>query len=250
MIENNVGYMRNSLLKKLAESGQSYWLDNLSRKMITSGELKRRIDHQGLKGITTNPNIFSKAILNNNAYDEQIERLLKKGCSDNEIYENLVIEDVRDACDLLKPVYKETDGVDGYVSLEVSPYLAHDSRGTMKECRRLFQTVNRPNLLIKIPGTQAGLMAIKRMLYEGININITLLFSIENYELLTLAYRESLERRLQEKKQIDHITSVASFFLSRIDALVDQLLTHRFLSKAMLINLIKYSKTWNGLELK
>lgn len=214
-------------LLQLHSYGQSYWMDTLTRGMIRSGELKTRVAEQGLRGITSNPTIFNKAISGSSDYDEQIEQLVGERRSVSEIYERLVVKDIQDACDILRPVYDESSGVDGFVSLEVSPYLAHDPEGTMEEVRRLFRLVRRPNVFIKVPGTPAGLLAIEQMLYEGVPINITLLFSIESYEAVANAYLQALERRVEEGKPIDRIASVASFFLSRIDVLVDQLLGHR-----------------------
>ncbi|MBN2366165.1 MAG: transaldolase [Calditrichaeota bacterium] len=214
---------------KLIDYGQSYWLDNLSRHMIKTGALKKRITEEGLRGMTSNPNIFDKAISNSDAYDDQIRELVKQKKSVDQIYEALVVKDVQDACDLFRPVYDESNGLDGYVSLEVSPYLARHTERTMDEARRLFSKVNRPNCLIKIPGTVEGLAAIEQMLYEGININITLLFSIKRYEEVAEAYMRAMERRFSEGKNLSDITSVASFFLSRIDVLTDKLLHHRIL---------------------
>jgi transaldolase len=214
-------------LVQLIECGQSYWLDNLTRGMIQSGRLKKRIVEEGLRGITSNPAIFNKAISNSSDYDAEIRELARRELSAEEVYEELAVKDIQDACDLLRPVFEQSQGVDGFVSLEVSPYLAHDAEGTMREVRRLFNRVNRPNVFIKIPGTAAGLLAIEEMLYEGININITLLFSVERYEAVARAYLTALERRVAEKKPVESVASVASFFLSRIDVLVDQLLQHR-----------------------
>ncbi|GAB4189145.1 MAG: hypothetical protein Tsb0015_09690 [Simkaniaceae bacterium] len=216
-------------LLKLAECGQSYWLDNLTRKKILSGELENRVQKQGLRGVTSNPAIFNKAISQSEDYDSDIQKFSKEGLNAEEIYEKLVIQDIQDACDILKSVYEKTNGVDGFVSLEVSPHLAHHTELTKEDARRLFQEVDRPNCLIKIPGTEAGIPAIEQMLYEGININITLLFSVERYEAVANAYLNALERRLQENLPIDSIASVASFFLSRIDVLCDELLQHRIL---------------------
>ncbi len=218
----------NALLE-LKDKGQSYWLDNLTRGMMTNGELQKRIDEEGLRGITSNPKIFDKAITQSDDYDDQISTLVKEGKEVGEIYEALVIRDIQNACDMLRPVYDESDGVDGFVSLEVSPYLARHTEPTIKETRRLFSEVDRPNCFIKIPGTEQGFPAIEQMLYEGINVNITLLFSIESYEAVAEAYLRALERRIVEDKPVDKIRSVASFFLSRIDVLVDQLLQHRIL---------------------
>ena len=217
-------------LLQLIEHGQSYWIDNLSRHMITSGDLKKRVSEQGLRGITSNPSIFDKAITKSNDYDAQIKELIRSGKENiKEIYDALTIKDIQDACDILRPVFDESDGLDGFVSLEVSPYLARHTNETMAEARRLFKAVNRPNCLIKIPGTGEGVPAIEQMLYEGININITLLFSIQSYETVARAYIKALERRLNDKKDITKVSSVASFFISRIDVLVDELLHHRII---------------------
>ena len=217
-------------LLQLIEHGQSYWIDNLSRHMITSGDLKKRVSEQGLRGITSNPSIFDKAITKSNDYDAQIKELIRSGKKNvKEIYDALTIKDIQDACDILRPVFDESDGLDGFVSLEVSPYLARHTNETMAEARRLFKAVNRPNCLIKIPGTGEGVPAIEQMLYEGININITLLFSIQSYETVARAYIKALERRLNDKKDITKVSSVASFFISRIDVLVDELLHHRII---------------------
>ena len=218
----------NTLLK-LIEFGQSYWIDNLNRRMITSGELKKRIAEQGLRGMTSNPAIFNKAISKSQDYDEQIRELAKRGLSTADIYEALVVRDVQDACDAFQPVFEQSEGLDGYVSLEVSPYLARHTRETMEEARHLFQRVNRPNCFIKIPGTVEGLPAIEDMLYEGININVTLLFSVQRYEQVAHTYIKALQRRAAEGKKLSGISSVASFFVSRIDVMIDQLLQHRLL---------------------
>ncbi len=215
-----------SSLTKLIDYGQSYWLDNLTRSMIKSGELKKRISKEGLRGQTSNPAIFHKAISESADYNKQIEKLAKEGKSILEVYDALTIKDVQDACDLFREVYDSSNGVDGYVSLEVSPYLAHNTETTLSEARRLFVAVNRPNCYIKIPGTLAGLAAIEQALYEGINVNVTLLFSIKAYEDVAHAYINALDRRLAEGKSVDKVASVASFFLSRIDVLADQLLGH------------------------
>ncbi|HVO75534.1 MAG TPA: bifunctional transaldolase/phosoglucose isomerase, partial [Ignavibacteriaceae bacterium] len=215
----------NNLLK-LSEYGQSYWLDNLTRQKITGGELRKRMT-EGLRGITSNPATFSKALSEGNDYDEQIRLLAGQGKSLQEIYEELTVKDLQDACDILKPAYDETNGIDGFVSLEVSPYLAHDTEGTKNEARRLFKAVNKVNCYIKIPGTPAGVPAIEEMLYEGINVNITLLFSIAAYESVAEAYIKALERRDAEGKPVGDVISVASFFLSRIDVLADQLIGHK-----------------------
>ncbi|HUX93532.1 MAG TPA: bifunctional transaldolase/phosoglucose isomerase, partial [Ignavibacteriaceae bacterium] len=184
----------------------------------------RRVVKEGLRGITSNPSIFNKAISSSSDYDSQIAKLVSLKKAVPEMYEELTVKDVQDACDILRPVFDSSNGVDGFVSIEVSPYLANDTEGTMIEARRLNEKVNRPNCLIKIPGTEAGVPAIEQMLYEGININVTLLFSIPSYEAVAIAYIKALERRVAEGKPIDKTASVASFFLSRIDVLADQLL--------------------------
>ena len=213
----------------LLNYGQSYWLDNLTRGKITSGELTKRVSEQGLRGITSNPSIFDKAISAGTDYDKQIAVLVKEGNTPFQIYDALTIKDVQDACDILKPVFAESNGKDGFVSLEVSPYLARDTKGTIKEAHRLSLAVGRPNCLIKIPGTREGIPAIEQMLYEGININVTLLFSIERYVEIAQAYIRAIERRIALGKPVNHIVSVASIFISRIDVLTDELLGHRII---------------------
>ncbi len=215
-----------STLVDMLSYGQSYWLDNLARKKITNGEIKKRVTEQGLRGITSNPSIFHKAITGSEDYDDQIKELVAKGCTVREIYDALTIKDVQDACDILKPVYDSSGGTDGFVSLEVSPYLANDRQGSISEAHRLYKRVDRLNCLIKIPGTKEGIQAIEELLYEGVNINVTLLFSIERYAEVAKAYIRAVKRRVEEGKPVDHIVSVASFFLSRIDVLTDQLLSH------------------------
>lgn len=215
-------------LFELAQFGQSYWLDDLSRTMIASGELQRRVTEEGLTGVTVNPAIFRAALHASDAYDRQIEELAAQPA--NSIYEALIVTDVRDACDILRPVYDRTEGRDGFVSLEVSPYLARNTQGSIAEARRFWETVARPNLFIKIPGTFEGVAAIEALLYAGININITLLFSVERYEEVAFAYMSALERRKAEKAPLASVASVASFFLSRIDTLVDELLQQKIRS--------------------
>ena len=213
-------------LIELLNYGQSYWLDNLARKKITGGELQKRVNEQGLRGITSNPAIFNKAIVNSTDYDDQIQALVKQGKSPQQIYEALTVKDVQDACDILKPVYDQSNGTDGFVSLEVAPYLARDTQGTINEARRLFQLVGKANCLIKIPGTREGIPAIEQVLYEGIPVNITLLFSVARYEEIAHCYIRAMKRRADEGKPVN-VASVASFFLSRIDTLVDSLLGNR-----------------------
>jgi transaldolase len=213
-------------LLQLQKCGQSYWLDNLTRTMMRNGELQRRISDEGLSGVTANPTTFNLALASG-FYDNDIKRLAREGYGTHEIYEKLLVGDVQEACDLLQDFHRTSDRLDGFVSLEVSPHLAHDTAGTMREARRFGDLVHRPNLFIKVPGTTAGFLAIERLLYEGISINITLLFSLSAYEAVIEAYLSALEQRLAEKRSLEDIASVASFFLSRIDRLVDQLLVQR-----------------------
>ena len=214
-------------LFELLENGQSYWLDNLSRQMLRDGSLERRVAVEGLRGVTSNPAIFHKAISGGTLYADQIATLAEAGRSVGEIYEELAVEDVRDACDVLRPVWQESDGVDGYVSLEVSPHLVHDTAGSIAEARRLWAAVDRPNLMVKIPGTPAGVPAIEELLFDGVNVNVTLLFSIAAYEAVHDAYIRALGRRREAGRPLGTVASVASFFLSRIDVLVDGLLSQR-----------------------
>ena len=213
-------------LHELSEHGQSYWLDNLSREMIRNGALQRRVEREGLRGVTSNPAIFHKAISSGDAYDEEIADLVAGGASTSEIYEQLVVTDISDACDILRPVFETSNGLDGYVSLEVSPRLIHDTKGSIVEGRRLWEAVNRPNLMIKIPGTPAGIPAIEELLFDGINVNVTLLFDIPAYDDVVRAFLRALTRRHAEGRSLT-VASVASFFLSRIDVLVDRLLGYR-----------------------
>lgn len=214
-------------LLALKQQGQSYWMDDLTREMFHDGSLQRRVHEEGLTGITSNPAIFNLAIAGNDWYDEQLRAAARAGRSSREIYELLVTTDVRNACDVLRPVYDSTAGADGYVSLEVSPHLAHDSIGSIAEAKRLFTMVDRPNVMIKIPGTMRSLPAIEELLFEGINVNITLLFSVERYKAVADTWQRALERRLQAGRSVHNVASVASFFLSRIDVLIDELLDQR-----------------------
>ena len=214
-------------LRKLREYGQSYWLDNLTRSLVRSGELEQRVRDDGLRGITSNPKIFHKAIAQSTDYDEDITEISRSGLAAERIYERLAVVDVQQACDVLRPVYDSSESEDGFVSLELSPHLAHDARRSLDEAQRLFRAVDRDNCLIKIPGTREGLHAIEEALFLGVNVNITLLFAIERYQEVALAYIRALERRLDDGKPVHSVRSVASFFLSRIDVLVDQLLEHR-----------------------
>ncbi len=202
--------------------GQSIWIDNIQRRLLTDGTFQRLIDAQGVVGVTSNPAIFQKAIGNSEDYDETIGGLLDLDAES--IYERLAVQDIQAATDIFRPVYDRTNGRDGYVSLEVSPTLAHDTEGTIKEARRLFDTVDRPNVMIKIPATQAGIPAIEASIADGINVNVTLIFSVTNYIQVAEAYINGLEKRQAAGKSVANIASVASFFLSRIDTMVDKIL--------------------------
>jgi transaldolase len=211
-------------LVQIKTQGQSVWYDNIDRSQLASGEFKRMLDEDGIVGVTANPTIFEKSISSGHAYDEQLSQLISEGKSTNEIYEALVIQDIRTVADLLRPIYDRTNGLDGYVSLEVSPELAHETEGTLNEARRFWKIVDRPNLMIKIPATPEGIPAIEQALTDGINVNITLIFSLDSYKAVAEAYLNALESRNAEGKDISHIASVASFFVSRVDTLVDKLL--------------------------
>ncbi len=211
-------------LQQLQSLGQSVWYDNIDRSQLVSGQFKRMLDEDSITGVTANPTIFEKSVSAGHAYDEQMNKLIQEGKGTNEIYEVMIIQDIRTVADLLRPIYDRTNGLDGYVSLEVSPELAHDTDGTIAEVRRFYKMVDRPNLMIKIPGTPEGLPAIRQALVEGININITLIFSLETYKEVAEAYISALEERNGEGKDIMTIGSVASFFVSRVDTLVDKLL--------------------------
>jgi transaldolase len=211
-------------LKELGALGQSLWLDYIRRDLISSGELRRLIEEDGLRGMTSNPSIFEKAIADSHDYDEDIRAIALSGKGAETIYETLSQRDVRSAADEFRPLYDGTDGKDGYVSLEVNPHLAHDTKGTIEEARRLWAALDRPNVLIKVPGTAEGLPAIRQLIGEGISINVTLLFGLPRYRQVAEAYIAGLEARAAKGLPLRHVASVASFFVSRIDAMVDPLL--------------------------
>jgi len=204
--------------------GQSLWLDYIRRNLIASGELRRLIEEDGLLGMTSNPSIFEKAIGESHDYDEDIRAMALDGKGVGAIYESLSQRDVQSAADEFRPLYDRTDGQDGYVSLEVNPHLAHDTKGTIEEARRLWAALNRPNVLIKVPATANGLPAIQQLIGEGISVNVTLLFGLPRYRQVVEAYLAGVEARAAQGKPVKHLASVASFFVSRIDALVDPLL--------------------------
>ena len=214
-------------LVELGQYGQSPWLDNISRGLIASGQLRALIDDDGLKGVTSNPAIFEKSITGSTDYDTAIEQLAAQNKTAMDIYESLVMEDIQSAADVLRSVYEATNGRDGFVSLEVSPYLADDTEGTIEEGRRLWQAVDRNNVMIKIPATEAGIPAVRQLISEGLNINVTLMFSFAVYEAVAEAYIAGLEDRAAQGCDLSGINSVASFFISRIDTLVDDLLEKR-----------------------
>ena len=211
-------------LKKLQDFGQSVYMDEISRSMLTDGTLKTLIERDGLRGVTSNPAIFQKAISQSSDYDDTITQLQREGQSVDEVYEALVIADIQAAADLLRPVYDESDGRFGFVSLEVNPHLASDTRATIDEARHLWAELARPNVFIKVPGTEAGLTAIRELTAEGINVNVTLLFGIERYRAVAREYIAGLEQALTDGQAVARIASVASFFLSRIDVMVDPML--------------------------
>ncbi len=213
--------MANPLLE-LKKLGQSVWYDNLNRELLATGRLQRMVDEDGVSGGTSNPSIFEKAIAAGDHYGPGLQRLALAGRDAEAIYDELTIEDIRQSCDVFLPVYEATEGRDGFASLEVSPHLAYDTEATIREAVRLFRALDRPNAMIKIPGTKEGLPAIERCLYEGVNVNITLLFGVENYEQVAWTYVKALERRAAEGKPIHRIASVASFFVSRVDTMVDE----------------------------
>ncbi len=216
--------MATNALLELKELGQVVWLDSIRRGHILSGQLQKLITEDGLTGETANPALFEKAIVGNSDYDGAIRALVNQGKSPSKVYEALAIEDVQMAADVFRPIYERLNGADGFVSLEVSPKLAYDTQGSIREAQRFFRWLNRPNVMIKIPGTREGVPAIEECLYQGININITLLFSVQAYEQVAWAYIRALERRAAEGKPIDRVASVASFFVSRIDTLADALI--------------------------
>lgn len=212
----------NSSVKLFEEAGQSIWYDNIQRKLLKNGEMERMIAQGEIRGVTSNPSIFMNAITKSQDYDETLVPMLRAGASAEQIFYQLAIEDIQATADLFRPLYDQTAGGDGYVSLEVNPYLAHDASATLEEAKRLWKRVNRPNLMIKIPATQAGLPAITHALAEGINVNVTLIFARERYAGVMDAHLAGLEKRLAQGLPIDHVASVASFFVSRLDTKVDQ----------------------------
>jgi len=212
--------MSHPIMQATLDLGQSLWLDYISRELLHSGQLERQVD-DGLRGMTSNPTIFEKAVAGSSDYDSDIGHGISFSLSPKEVFENLAVLDVTQACDMLKRVYTQSNGLDGYVSLEVSPKLAHNTQGTIAEAIHLWERVNRPNLMIKVPGTQAGLPAVQDLLTRGINVNVTLLFTLAQYEAVLESYVKALEARHNKGESIAHLASVASFFISRIDSVAD-----------------------------
>jgi transaldolase len=219
--------MASNPLLTIKDYGQSIWMDNLTRDLIQSGELKRMIESRGIRGITTNPAIFEKAIASNALYEADIKAGVEAGLSTQKIYESLIFEDIRSACDIFRPIYEESEGLDGYVSIEVPPTIAHDTKTTVEEAQRYYREIGRENVMIKIPGTLSGAPAVEQVISQGISVNVTLLFSIQSYEEAAWAYIRGLEARVNRSEDISKIASVASFFLSRIDTKVDQMVEER-----------------------
>lgn len=219
--------MANNKITQLAELGQSVWQDDISREMLENGALQRAIDETGIRGVTSNPTIFQKAIASGTTYDAELGELLGNGKDAATAFQAVAEKDIRDACDLFRPLYDGTGGEDGFVSLEVLPSLARDTQGTLDNARMLWKAVDRPNLMIKVPGTVEGKSAIQTLLTEGINVNITLLFSLQNYEAVARAYIDALKARHEAGLPVDHVASVASFFVSRVDTLADKLIDQK-----------------------
>lgn len=219
-MEATIKIEKNSL-QKLAEYGQSPWFDYIRRDLITSGELQRLVDEEGLKGMTSNPAIFEKALSSGDDYKDFIAENAESAKDATALYEKIAVRDIQDAADILKSVYDATNKHDGYISLEVAPTLANDTEKTLEEARRLWKLVDRPNLMVKVPATDAGVPAIEQLISEGININVTLLFSQDAYRSVAEAYVSGLEKRAAETGDLSEVASVASFFVSRIDSLID-----------------------------
>jgi transaldolase len=212
----------NRIKELYRREGQSAWQDDISRDLLNNGTIRKEIEEVGIRGLTSNPTIFEKAIASGSAYDEEITGLLERGLDAAAIFETVAVRDIQATCDLFRPLYDESCGSDGFVSIEVSPAGARDPHLTAEEARRLWNAVDRPNLMVKIPGTAEGVPVVRQMLEEGININITLLFSVDSYERVAHAYLEALTARNEAGKPVDRVASVASFFVSRVDTLIDK----------------------------
>ena len=225
-------------INKLTSLKQSLWYDNIQRKLLENGELKAMIERGDIRGVTSNPTIFQNAIAKTNDYDAALIPLAWFGWDAEKIFWHLAIEDIQEACDLFRPLYDETKGGDGYVSLEVSPYLANETEATAKQAKELWERVNRPNLMVKIPATKAGIPAIRQTIAAGINVNVTLIFSLERYAEVMDAYLSGLEDRAAQNLPVNQIASVASFFVSRVDTKIDPRLPKdsNLLGKAAIAN--------------
>lgn len=225
--------MAENPLTRLADLGQSIWLDYIRRDLLTGGELQRMIDAHRLAGMTSNPAIFEKAIGGSSTYDDEISALARQGLDAESIYRTLALEDVRSAADIFMPVYEASQGLDGFVSLEVSPHLARDTDGTVEQARELWEALDRPNTMIKVPATLEGLPAIQTLIAEGINVNVTLLFSVKRYQDVAEAWLAGLEQRHRAGQDVSRVASVASFFVSRVDTLVDQWLDNIYADESI-----------------
>ena len=221
--------MKNNPIKALPSLGQSIWYDNIQRSMLRSGALRRLVEEDDLRGVTTNPSIFQKAIADSNDYDDSLAHLCQEfpGQSYEEHFISLAVEDIQETADILRPVYERTQGQDGMVSIEVSPLLAYDTDGSIAEGKELFARIGRPNVMIKIPATKAGIPAIEELISAGINVNATLLFSVERYVEVANAYKRGIRKRYERGADVSRIASVASFFISRVDSAVDKALAER-----------------------
>ncbi len=234
-------------IQQLHRLGQSVWYDNIERRLLENGYLERMISERIIRGVTSNPSIFNNAISNSTDYDRDLEYLAKTGKNAMEIYETLAIADIKGACDRFQPLYETTKGKDGYVSLEVNPYLANEFKETVADAKRLWKMVDRPNLMVKIPATVEGLAAISESIFEGININVTLIFSIERYKQVIESYLTGLEKRLDHGMPINRIASVASFFVSRIDTNVDKQVSDLLASGK--ITITQANKVWGKIAI-
>lgn len=217
-------------LVELQKLGQSPWLDNIRRDQLVSGELARMVEDGDITGLTSNPSIFEQAIAESDAYEFQLRELVLSGKNAEQTFYSIAIEDIKEAADIFRPVYERTQGGDGYVSIEVSPRYANDTQATIRDAHQLWERIERPNLMIKIPATRAGLPAITETISHGINVNVTLIFSIDRYSEVMDAFMAGLEHRLMKGKSVEHVASVASFFVSRLDTLVDDLLQEKIMA--------------------
>jgi transaldolase len=211
-------------LREIEALGQAIWIDNINRELLEDGELKRLVEEDGISGVTSNPTIFEKAMGHSDRYDDAFRRVIEETQDPQEIFLKLAFADIRDGADVLRPVYEATDGQDGYVSFEVPPGLAFDAAGTIEAAQRFYREIDRPNVLIKVPGTAEGVTAFEELTAAGVSVNVTLLFAVERYEEIAEAYVRGLERRYDAGQPIDRISSVASFFVSRVDSKVDKAL--------------------------